>query len=173
MFKRFALTALAALSACASQKRANYEHALAAPIPPDDFWLAVTVLRPPAEAASRAAAYKTLPIANRPARYVVEADRILRAATGSGASEVTFPDQTRQLSDAQFDHLWETLRASSLVKPDNPALVGSAPPTPTMLDKTIYIVSFAAAGNRRTLAFDDAAEAQPLIDELAKLAWVQ
>jgi len=171
---------LAAVGGCASQGPTPYQQAVTISRPPADFWVAVTVLRSPAGAASRATAYKQLPVGIRPARYVIEADRTLRVAVGSGADETTFPGQTRQLTDQQFTSLWETLRTSSLVKTDNPALVGSGPSPTSIGDQTIYVISFMAAGSRRVLAIeaepkagDGAAEARKLVEELAALAWVK
>jgi hypothetical protein len=171
---------LSVLSACASQRRADFQAALASDRPPEDFWLGVTVLKHPADTASRAAAYLRMPVATRPARYVVEADRILRVAVGSGAGEETFPDQTRQLTQAQFDDLWNTLRTSSLLGNDHPSLVGRAPSEASLGERIVYIVEFSIGGDRRMLAVEaepvpgpGAEDAKKLVEQLAGLAWMK
>lgn len=168
------------VAGCASQRRADYQAALASSRPPEDFWLGVTVFKAPADTASRAAAYLKLPIPIRPARYVIEADRVLRAAVGSGATVETFPDQTRQLSEAEFDRLWETLRSSPLVSDDQPGLVGAPPGLGTLGDRTLYIVEFSAGGTRRMVAIEAAPtpgpgadDAKKIVEELAALAWMK
>lgn len=178
-----AAAGLAWLPACASQRRADYEAAITSSRPPEDFWLGVTVFKTPADTASRAAAYLQLPIPVRPARYVVEADRILRVAVGSGATVDTFPDQTRQLTEAEFDRVWNTLRTSSLVIDDNPAEVGAPPAVGTLGARTMYIVEFSAGGDRRMLAMDaepapgeggaGAEDAKKLVEQLATLGWMK
>lgn len=165
---------------CASQRTQAYERALAESTPPPDFWLAIAVLRAPADAASRAAAYQKLPVEVRPSRYIMEADGILRAATGSGASLETFPDQTRQLTPEEVRSLWETLRTSALVRDDHPARRGVGPTVSSIGDRTVYVVSFAAGGWRRVLAMDalpepgeGAEDARRLVERAAELAWVK
>src|SRR5438105_14278814 len=59
---------------------------------PADFTLAATVLSPGSVDA------KKLPRSLRPGRYIVEADGVLRAATGPGATTTTYPRRTRQLT---------------------------------------------------------------------------
>lgn len=171
---------LALLPACASQRQARFEAAIASERPPQDFWLGVTVLRAPADTASRAAAYLRAPIATRPARYVIEADRILRVAVGSGATDEHFPDQTRQLTQEQFDDLWRTLRSSTLVENDHPNAVGRAPTIPSLGERTVYVISFSIGGDRRTLAIDADPSSGPayddaskLVEKLAGLAWMK
>lgn len=178
------LTLLTYLPACASQYTAEFQSAISSTTPPPDFTLGVTVLRRPAEAGSRAAAYRSLPIPIRPARYIVETDRILRVAVGSGARESVFPDQTRQLTQSQFESLWETLRTSPLVEADHPARVAVGPDAESLGDRTVYIVTFSAAGARRTLSIpaatasspesaEGAGDAAKLVEQLAGLAWMQ
>jgi hypothetical protein len=165
---------------CAAQRRARYDAAVAADRAPADFWLSVTVLKAPADTASRAAAYQRIPLARRPARYIVEADRVLRAAVGSGASDETFPPETRQLSEEEFQSLWSLLRNSSLVQNDHPALVGRAPAATSIGAATIYVVSFSIDGERRTLALEaepnpapSAPDAAALVERLGGFAWLK
>lgn len=179
VMRLLAVACLSILSACASQRAREFDHALAETSPPPDFWLAITVLRAPAETAGRAAAYQKLPVGIRPARYIIEADGILRAATGSGANVNTFPDQTRQLDDAQIASLWTTLRDSSLVRADHPSR-GVEAAVSAIGDKTVYVVSFAAGGTRRVLTMEaapkpgeGAEEVRQLVERVAGLAWVK
>lgn len=174
------LSALLILPACAAQRRAEFDAARASEAPPADFWLSVAVLRAPADTASRAAAYLRAPAAVRPARYIIEANRILRVAVGSGAREETFPPQTRQLTAEQFADVWNTLRESSLIDPDHPAATGAAPAPETLGERTVYLVSFTAGGDRRVLVMDaapdqgpGAEEAKVLVEKLAGLAWME
>jgi len=170
------------LPACGQSREARTEAALLADHPPGDFWLGVTVLRPiPLGAIINARtepANSTIP---RPARYVVEADAILRVAVGYGATEKTFPPETRQLTAQEFADIWQTLRASALVDPDHPGRTGKLPELEEFSRDTQgrggYSVSFCIAGDRRILAIDEAspaaADARRLVDQLAALAWIK
>ena len=174
------LTLLLLSPGCAAQRQARYDAAVAAEQPPADFWLAVTVLKAPADTASRAAAYQRIPLARRPTRYVIEPDRMLRAAVGSGASEETFPPETRRLSESEFQSLWSMLRGSSLVQNGHPATVGRAPQAASIGAATVYVVSFSIDGDRRTLALEaepnaaaNAPDAAALVERLGGLAWLK
>lgn len=169
-----------ALAGCAGTRQARYDAALASEQAPGDFWLSVTVLKAPADTASRAAAYRRMPLATRPARYIIEPDRILRAAVGSGATDETFPPETRQLSEAEFQELWSTLRSSGLTARDHPAMVGRPPQASSIGAATVYVVSFSIDGVRRRLAIEaepnpgpGAADAAKLAERLGSLAWLK
>lgn len=171
---------LALSPGCSAQRRARYDAAVVAEQPPADFWLAVTVLKAPADTASRAASYQRIPLARRPARYIIESDRVLRAAVGSGASDETFPPETRQLTEQEFQSLWAMLRGSSLVQNEHPATVGRAPQAATIGAATIYVVAFSIDGDRRTLALEaepnaapSAPDAAKLVERLGALAWLK
>jgi len=166
------------LAACAGQRREAYRAALAAPIPPADFSLSVTVLKAPADTASRAAAYLRAPVATRPARYIVEPDRVLRVALGSGAADTTFPTATRQLTEGEFASIWRTLQTSSLVSADHPAMVSRGPDAAEIGVRTLYVVAFNTAGVRRVFSIEaeptaasGADEAGRMVEQLAGLAW--
>ena len=72
--------------------------------PPDDFWISITILGP---VRASPAAYAALPRSLRPGRYIVEPDRVLRVALGTGARDTYFPPQTRRLSRTEFAELWQ------------------------------------------------------------------
>lgn len=168
------------LAGCAgpSSRQAALERALASAEPPADFMLGVTVLREPAETASRAESYRRLPVGVRPARYVVEADRVLRVAVGSGASEETFPPRTRQLTGAQTAALWEALRTSPLASGDAVDAAGPAIDPRSLRDRTVYVVTYSAEGVRRRVVVEEGDEtgelaaARGLVERLGALGWV-
>ncbi len=149
--------------------------------PPADFWLAVTVMRPiPLGALINARTEADRSNRPRPARYVVEADAILRVAIGYGATEQTFPPQTRQLSRTQWTGLWHTLRDSGLADPDHPSRTARLPTLDEIGASTEgrggYFVSFCIAGERRAVFIDEAApeadHARALVEHLDALAWI-
>jgi hypothetical protein len=160
------------LAACASSRPALSE---GAPIP-DDFWLAVTVLGP---TQPNAAAYESLPRPLRPARYVLEPDRVLRAGLGPAASDKSYPPRTRQLSPEQHRRVWQDLLATGLTADDHPASVSAAPESAPQ-GQTLYILSFHAGEHHGVRALQAAPEPAPdsaklgaLIDTLADLAWIK
>lgn len=103
--------------------------------------------------------------APKPARYVMDADWILRAGVGLGAREDYFPYQARQLNAAQVQRLWERLVASGLLAPDHPGIIARVPPIPEVgseearsdpaWSQTRYIVSYTVAGTRRLLMLNE------------------
>lgn len=119
-----------------------------------------------------------LPRTLRPARYIVEADGALRAAVGPGADANTFPGRTRQLSPAQFDALWRTLRQSGLLDADNPSRIEDPEAITRSPDRTTALVYVGFAGQRVTLRIlldrsaPGAIETERLIDRLAEWAWI-
>lgn len=161
---------IAAVAACLAGCRASPKVPVEAlDEPPRDFALAVTVVSPLGDDAERAL---------RPAKYIVEADGVLRASVGPGSNTETFPPRTRQLTPRQHDQLWRAVRETGLLAPDHPARVGDpsvVPPNPRRPGATIFV---AAEGQRRywLVALDeqdpDAAGVRLLIDRLASLAWV-
>jgi hypothetical protein len=157
---RGAILAGTCLTACSeTRNRAGLTHVLSADDPPADFTLAVTVRSRPGSDPAH------LNPSHRPARYVMEADWILRAAIGPGASEDTFPPRTRQLSFEQVRRLWRDLRDSGLL--EEPAL------SPVEAE-LVYTLHYSADGSGRTLRLDGAnfAGAERLVGDLAALAWV-
>lgn len=142
---------------------------------PADFAAAVTVLSPGREGQPG------------PARYVMEADWVLRAVLGPGAHEGVFPARTRLLSRRQVEMVWEEIAATALADPRSPYRVGVWDADPVSgerrpVDRPVYLVFVAADGDRRVLAIDtapgaaapeDAAAARRLAEMLAGLAWVK
>jgi hypothetical protein len=150
--------------------------------PPRDFWIGITVTGPIRESA---AAYDALPRAIRPARYVVEADRILRVSLGPGATADAFPPPTRRLTAAEFNDLYAAARDAGLLDPSHPFAVKtftkpstpdpSAPPS----DRTDYLITTHAADKQYTFVMqaspqgsEQSRSAAKVIDWLAGKAWV-
>ncbi len=150
---------------------------------PDDFVLGVTVYDLPSAEPVSSTDTSRLPRAQRPARYVIEADGVLRASFGTAASPAYFPPMTRRLTPEQIDHLWALTRQTGVF----PAVEGSqgvgeqvgpvAGYEPPMGRITALIESF-AAGHRASAALPiEPSDQQPgpvyaLTDALAELAWV-
>jgi hypothetical protein len=183
MRRPFAFIVLAAacgLGGCAGGP-ARYERALASDVPPEDFTLSATVLRPVplAWAAGVRVAGAPTAAAERPGRYIVEADSVLRAAIGYGAQDTTYPPRTRQLTRAERALLWRELATTPLVDVDHPARAGRAPSIDEASEasggKTTWVIEFSAAGRRQTLVIHEGgegeAEARRLVESMSRLAW--
>ncbi|MBX3386322.1 MAG: hypothetical protein KF768_07110 [Phycisphaeraceae bacterium] len=210
------LALLSAAPGCASAAAARFDAAAQRETPPPDFQLGLTVQAPLSRLGARAVitpardgqpatqtfvtntpygqrGVANIPLSHRPARFVIEADWILRAAVGYGASETVFPPNTRQLNASDISALWSALRDAGLLDPDHPAIV-SAPPEPEQaFGRTHYVLSYQVAGVRRTLVFDaglpptasppsptttaastvdpDAQAVRGVLEQLAALAW--
>jgi hypothetical protein len=169
-----AAACLALLPACSSPRVEPRPEATAIPEDrPADFTLAMTVYSP---ASPRVAA--TLPRALRPARYIVEPDGSLRAASGPAARAATFPPLARTLTPRQMDQVWRLVRDTALLDPANPARVEdplTLELSPSHTTATLYI----AFADRRTslrLLLDrgsaDALSAEQIADHLAALAFL-
>src|SRR5262245_38039155 len=146
------------------------------PIPeerPQDFVLAATVLTPTDVKTTN------LPRSLRPARYIVEADGVLRAAVGAGSTTTTYPPQTRQLTARQMDSLWRQLRESNLLDPGNPSRIDAPEAVARAPDRTTALIFVGGDGRRVTLRVlldrrtEDAVAAERLVDRLADLAWIR
>ena len=141
---------------------------------PDDFAVAVTVHGPETARAD----IDALPRAYRPARYIVEPDRVLRASLGPGADAQTFPPQTRRLDDRAMQQLWRLVRDGRLLADGHPglvetSLVGAAPPN----RRTTEVFLSYGETRRYLRVFTDrdtefAAAAVELAERLGDLAWV-
>jgi len=148
--------------------------------PPRDFTLAFTVFAKPG--ASRRA---VLPPERRPARYILEPDWILRAAVGPGASDETYPRQTRRLSAEEVASVWRELRDSGLLLPNHPSTVGrvvianpdawSDDESEVPLAPPAYSIYYGVDGTKRTIALQpgDEGAGVALVKKLAELAWVE
>ncbi len=137
---------------------------------PDDFVLAATVFSP------KGMEGKKLPRSLRAARYIVEADGVLRAAQGPGADVTTFPGQTRRLTAREFDALWRMVRESGLLasawRVDDPEQLTRA------MDRTTVMMYMGYEGKRVTVRVlldrsgPEAVAAERLVDRLAEWAWM-
>lgn len=129
--------------------------------PPADFGLAVTTL--PADDPSARA------------RFIVEPDGTLRAATGAGAGANTYPAALRLLDPAQRARLWWLTLDTRAHDPTSPWALAS-PETFDPQGQSVTLVTVAFWGARTSAAIpegDDASPAaQALADELARLAWI-
>lgn len=141
---------------------------------PVDFALAVTVFAP-----ASADRNSRVPVSRRPARYVLEPDRVLKASTGPGSDERTYPPRVRQLTREEFDRVWEMTRESNALSPEESASVGSPETFVPPRGRTCWLISTCAFGKRTSAALEpasasgaDGAGAGRLVDELARLAWV-
>jgi hypothetical protein len=166
------LCILCLLSACGSS---NKKLALEGNPPPehrpDDLAIAATVFSPRTPLPD-----VNLPRSIRPARYIIEADGVLRASQGTEA--VTFPSRVRQLSPRQADQLWEILLDSGLLDEGNPNRVSDPESAVRSGDRTTAMIFISYGGKRSTLrvlldrATPDSIAAEKFIDRLAQLAWV-
>lgn len=100
-----------------------------------------------------------------PAWFMVEADGVLRAATGLRSARSAAPPAVRALTRRQMDELWGMTRAAGLA--DAPS-DGAAPAEPTCE------IEVAALGRRRAVRADSSsnAELKELVQRLRELAWV-
>jgi hypothetical protein len=146
------------------------------PVPerrPEDFVLSATVMTP------RDVEGVRLPRSLRPARYIVEADGVLRAAVGAGSTTMTFPAQTRQLTPAQFEGLWRQMRESGLLDAANPSRIEGPEEAVASREHTTALIYASYLGRRRTLRVlldrgsAEALAAERLVDRLAELAWIR
>lgn len=203
------------LPACTGAKHAaRTEAAIESDVPPKDFAIAVTVHVPqnaggtrsvitPAYAGQAGSAYavpsaaygmrgvRDVPLAVRPARYLVEPDWVLRAAVGVGARARSYPPETRRLDAGQVRELYLLAREAGVFDPHHEALVSVPPKGPydhglatgwgwddrsgERDERIKYIVSYALAGARRTLVIPvEGAQhggVAGLVERLGELAW--
>lgn len=148
----------------------------AAPARPADFTLAVTVRgSPPARPARSGGGASTTrpaspPPGLRPARYVIEADGVLRAALGPGATDDTFPVATRRLDPADLDRLWAIVARAGWLDSEPRGSDGGVPAGDASAAGATIAVS--GHGARRTVhASRGDASGRALTEALAGLAW--
>jgi len=173
MITRFAaaasIAALLLLSACAAKPRPTQQAAPVSASPPPDFTLAVTVFAPPSTHARPDIAPN-----RRPARYLVEADGLLRVALGPGTGDTTYPPAVRPLTTEQLASLYNDLRTTGWLTTESPARVSSSQTYRPNPGSTAYLVTFTADGRRRTIvAKPNETAPRALVDRLTKLAWIQ
>lgn len=138
---------------------------------PSDFSLGVTVFGGTGTAA-RVQAQAVA--ARRPARYVLEPGRVLRAASGPDLNARTVPPIVRSLSPEQVADVYAIARSAGLLVPRHGATVPTpanySPPAGRTGGTTL--ISYTSGGRQASLALPagDAA-VRPLVERLAALAW--
>ncbi len=174
-----------ALSACSQSPRpveaADTRAAPPSATPPDDFWLSITILGP---VRTSPAAYAILPRSLRPGRYIVEPDRVLRVALGTGAKDAYFPPQTRQLTRLEFAELWQVAAGAGgagFLDAGHPnAANGNGEVDPETIEgKTVYVISTHGAARRQLIVLETDPECGPacekaksVVEWMAGKAWV-
>jgi hypothetical protein len=137
---------------------------------PEDFTLAATV---------HALQWsRTIPRPLRPARFILEADSVLRWSPGP--TERGVPPPIRHLSPADNDDVWRLALASGLLEPDSPFRVyGPTEADPVESGAPIAIIEIAFAGQQTRSrvpldrSSDEAVLAERLIGRLAELAFIR
>jgi len=137
---------------------------------PTDFTLAVTVRGTSPARAARGGSPAPVPPGLRPARYVIEADGVLRAALGPGANDETFPAATRRLDPADLDRLWAIVARAGWLDAD-PQGVGWGALGPDVPTTGTTIAVSGRGAQRMILATRGDASARALAEALAGLAW--
>lgn len=141
---------------------------------PADFTLGVTVLSPAVTAEEIDAAAR----AERPARYIVEPDGVLRAAIGAGASPRVYPGETRRLTAEQVERVWRLVAASGILEPGSLTRIESTEtfyPGRERATALVYVRQGGEASHhavRLPLGDVESDGVAQLIDEVAELAWV-
>lgn len=145
---------------------------------PADFSVAVVVRVPEAQADAWTAADRSQPRAVRPARYLLEADDLLRVVIGPGGLPRTFPPPTRRLTRAQVDGLWARVRDSGLLteveEASREALGQEFADRPAPVAEPTAIMVIRVDGRRlyRRQVMAPGSAAYELTDALAELAWI-
>lgn len=139
---------------------------------PSDFTLAVTVRGASSARSVRGGGGPPAPVPPglRPARYVMEADGVLRAALGPGATDDTFPAATRRLDPADLDRLWVIVARAGWLDAEPQGVAWSAPVGDVPTAGTTIAVS--GHGAQRTIVTSRGdASGRALAEALAGLAW--
>ncbi len=145
---------------------------------PDDFWLSVTVMGPVRPGPAGGSPGQPQGAEDQPSRFVVEADRVLRAETGPSAAETDFPPVLRVLSAGQVKDLHDALVRSGLPERAGDLAVARAPTPAEVGTRRVLVISYRLDRARRTLVIDadaspdDAAKVQPVLERLRALAWM-
>lgn len=141
---------------------------------PDDFALSVTVLGPATEPAE----FDATPRPQRPARYIVEPDGILRAAIGPGATPRVYPGQTRQLDAGQVQRLWRLAVGTGLLDGGTLSRIDNTETFFPGRERTTALVYVRQGGVgshfavRLPVGDAESPGVAQLVDQLAELAWV-
>ena len=176
------LLALITLAACSPSAHpadvADTRAASTSAAPPDDFWLSITILGP---VRVSPAAYAVLPRSLRPGRYIIEPDRVLRVALGTGAKDAYFPPQTRQLTRLEFAELWQAAAGAGFLDANHPNVShGSGEVDPETIEgKTVYVISTHGAERRELIVMETDPECGPacerakgVVEWMAAKAWI-
>ncbi|RMH13795.1 MAG: hypothetical protein D6695_02965 [Planctomycetota bacterium] len=101
------------------------------------------------------------------ALYIVEPDRVLRAATGPDVTRQMYPAPTRLLTPGEMERVYNLLVETQIVEksPESTAPMGTTP-------LSLYVC---AGGRRKVIAIGPAEtlDLDPLVRELDRLAWVR
>lgn len=169
---------LVVLAGCAGSSQHSSNAAVVAERVPEDFWLSITVMGP--VRAGGDAAYEQIGAGLRPGRYVVEPDRSLRAAVGPAAEDWAYPPRLRRISASEMAEVWSLVRSSGVLAADHPDTASRAPSLEMVTGRTVYVVSTHADGARRVVVINvepepaaSAAAVRPMIERVAKMAWVK
>ena len=165
------LGALAPLGCSSSGKATSAAEASPADAYPVDFALSVTVMTRGRETddTGRDLSFGR-DLADRPGRYIVEPDGLLRAATGAGATTRVYPPRTKYLTDRQMADLW---RKVEWMRPDldrgDPGEYVTARP-----DASTAIIHLAANGRKTTRVcnLEEDVWAKSLVRSLGEHAWL-
>lgn len=166
----------AALSACSSTPR-HSDGSTGSPAPvagtdyPADFSLSVTVMTRGRETddSGRDLSFGR-DLADRPGRYIVEPDGLLRAATGAGATTRVYPPRTKYLTDRQMADLWKKLE---WMRPD--LQIGDpGEDSPVRTDASTAIIHISANGRKTTRVanLEEDEWAKSLVRTLGEHAWL-
>lgn len=146
---------------------------------PADFSVAIVVRVPEAQADAWTAGDRSQPRATRPARYLLEADDLLRVVVGPGGVPKTFPPPTRRLTREQVEAVWARLRDSQLMTGgeaiSRDALGQEFADRPMAVSVPTALIVVRADGKRvyRQEALAPGSPAYGLTDALAELAWIE
>ncbi len=113
------------------------------------------------------------------ARFIVDADGTLRAATGPGCREETYPAIVRTLSRAQMLELWRTVRNHALIDAESTHRLSLPDEVGPVENSAIYAIGIVALGDRVSIGIP-AEEAsrqgeggRRLITLLRRYAWLE
>ncbi len=106
------------------------------------------------------------PIQFKPAVYIVEPDRTLRVAVGEGVAELSYPAPARVLTHSEFARIWNLALESGLLDLERGL---------EEVETEAFRAWYARHGMRRQVSFGpyEAADLQPLFEELERLAWLR